>query len=358
MRGLLSVIILLTFGMSVSSKAAEPVHVGVASVLSGDLQNLGQNIVRTVETYQRHWARHPMRFSYEDSRISSADGLRAYQALINVKKVDVIIGGVSSNGTLAGSALINASRTATLLPVTGGTNVDRAGEYIFRIANSDLLNGVDQAELFKARNMLRVALFTEETEATADTAEPFRKRFAELGGTLVFDETFLPGSTDFRSHAVKILSLKPQAIFVPTQTGLALALFLKQLAEVGSFNGEVHTTFTAALNPDAKTIAGDLMRGLYYMAPKYAADSQRLKDFFARYREDHGQDPDIPFHTAATVDALDLLERYLDTTSRFDRVGFHDFLITKVKSYPGLLATFSLDKDGNSDVGFAPAQMQ
>lgn len=45
----------------------KPVRVGVASVLSGDLQVLGKNIVNTCETYKKHNLRHPIEFVYEDA---------------------------------------------------------------------------------------------------------------------------------------------------------------------------------------------------------------------------------------------------------------------------------------------------
>lgn len=341
---------------SVSAAADEAkLKVGVPTVLSGDFVNLGQNIQRTVETYQKHLLKHPVTFEFEDARISSQDGLRACQTLINAKRVFALIGAISSNGTAACAALVNSSHTVMLSPVTGGTSVDTAGEYIFRIANSDVLSGSQQAALFSSRSLDNIALLTEQTEHTEDVTQAFKKAFK---GKLVYDSSFGPGTTDFKSQIATILRAKPQAIFMATQTGVPLALFLQQLKSLGGFNGEIHTTFDAAINADAKKVAGDLLKGVHYMAPVFDQSNPKFVEFVKLYQADHKRDPDIPFQTAATVDALNMLQAYLDTTKTPTKEGFKDFLLDHVQKYTGLMGTYSFDKDGNSDMGFVPARIE
>jgi ABC-type branched-subunit amino acid transport system substrate-binding protein len=332
-----------------------PVKIGVPTVLSGDFANLGQNIVWTVETYKKHMLRHPLVFEFEDARISSQDGLQAYQTLINLKHVDVLIGATSSNGTVAGSALINSSHTVMLSPVTGGTSVDNAGEYIFRIGNSDLLSGVQEAELLLSKKLLNIALLTEQTEHTEDVIGAFKHKFS---GKLLYDDTFAPGTTDFKTQISLILRAKPQAIFMATQTGIPLALFLQQLKQLGGFKGEIHTTFDAAINADAKKMAGDLLKGIYYMAPVLEENNPLLQNFVQLYKSDHNQTPSILFHTAGTVDALNMLQDYLDHAKSFSKEDFKNYLLAHIRNYKGLMGNYSFDDQGNSDMGFRPARIE
>ncbi len=353
---ILCLVLFLFIALAGQLPAEEPtVKVGVATVLSGDFASLGQNIVRTIETYKKQRLRHPIEFVFEDARISSQDGLRAYQALINVEKVDLIIGANSSNATMASSALINSTKTVMLTPSTGGGHIDHAGEYIFRIGNSDVQNGIDQADLFIKKKYVKVALLTEQTEYTEDISQNFENHFKKLGGELVYHDAFAPGTTDFRSQASRILKAQPQALFVPTQTGLALALLLKQLDQLGGFKGEIHTTFVAAPNADARKVAGDLMKGVFYMDPAYDENNPELQKFIAHYREDHKKDPDIAFHTAGTIDALDMLQLYLDQHKTYNREGFKDFLLKQIKDYKGMKGTYSFDAEGNANLGFRSA---
>ena len=334
-----------------------PVKVGVATILSGDLGVLGRNIVDTAETYRRHYLRHNIKFIYEDARLSSADGLKAYQKLVNIDAVDVIIGGCSSNGTMAAKTLINSSHTPTITVVTGGRNVDQAGPYIFRIGNSDTLNGFQEAEAFINAGIKRVALLAEETEYTQDIAAVFVLRFKELGGSLVYNENFLPGTADFRSNITFIKAKAPGGIFMPTQTGTALGVFLKQWREQGGGEIPIHTTFVAAPNPDARRTAGNAIFGVYYMAPEYDRDSPELKKFFALYRADHGKDPEIPFHSAGTVDTLNMLQSFLDQNPIFAKEAFQQYLLTRIKGYHGLMGNYSFDAEGNADLGFQIARI-
>ncbi len=343
-------------GENQTRNAPPEVIVGVATVLSGDLSALGQNIVQTVETYRSCCLRHEIEFVFEDAKKSSSDGLAAYQSLIASKNVDVLLGGTTSNGTLAAKELINRSKTVLLTPLTGGSNIDQAGPYIFRLGNSDILNGKQQAELFIERQLTRVALFTEETEYTQDIAKSFRERFQQLGGDIVYDQVFLPDSNDFRSDIVRVKQAQPQALFMSTQSGLAFGLFVKQLRASGGLEfAEIHTNFLAAQNPDAMRVGGAAMNRVHFLKPSYDRASEKSREFFSRFAAEHGQAPTIAFHTAGTVDALDMLQQYLDTHPRFKREEFQRYLQEEIGNYRGLMGQFAFDSDGNSSLGFEPA---
>ena len=356
MKIALSIFVLLSLLLSPAlAETTQVVTVGIATVLTGDAAIIGSNIQKTVETYRRHRLRHPIKFIFEDARKSSSDGLTAYRKLINLDRVDVIIGATTSNGTLAGAALVNRSRTVLLTPLTGGLNIDRAGPYIFRVGNSDILNGYQQADLFLSRGFKNVALITEQTEYTTDIAEHFKRRFTEKGGQITLHEEFLPDSTDFRSLILKIKASKPQALFMSTQTGLAFGLFLKQFSQIAADQKiEIHTNFLSADNPDARQAAGDAIYGVHYMAPAYDRANPKLVQFVEEFKQDHGAEPSITFHTAGTVDSLDMLQAYLDGSSSFSREGFHDYLLKQIKNYQGLMGTYSFDSEGNADIGFTP----
>jgi len=344
----------LVFADSPSTKET---IVGVPTLLSGDWAGLGENIVNTIKTYEKFYLRHSIRFIYEDAKISGSDGLKAYQKLVNVDHVDVLIGATSSNGTMASASLINSSKTVMITPVTGGANVDNAGEWIFRLGNSDILNGKQQAERFLDNSIKRIALLTEETEYTLDIAKAFEIAFRNGGGEIAYSTTFQPATTDFRSQLGLLVRSKPDAMFIPTQTGSALALILTQLSQLGGFKGEIHTTFTAADNPDARALAKGKFSGMRYLAPAYNKESPRMKKFLGHYFAEYKREPLIPFHTAATVDALDLLQAYLDEGETYNREQFQVFLLDKVKNYRGLLGEFSLDEHGNANTGFVSAEI-
>ena len=129
---------------------SEPVKIGIATILSGDLAIVGDNARKSVEAYQALFPNPRMKLIFEDARLTSMEGLRAYEKLIKVDKVHLAIAACTSNGTMAASALFQSAKTPVVSVSTGGSNIDNAGEYVFRIGNSDSLNGVEQANYFAA----------------------------------------------------------------------------------------------------------------------------------------------------------------------------------------------------------------
>jgi branched-chain amino acid transport system substrate-binding protein len=356
----IAAIIAMRCRVASAQETHEPkVRIGVATILSGDLAVLGENARETIQTYQRHFMRHKIEFVFEDAKKSSLDGLRAFQSLINFEHVNLLIGPMTSNGIIAGAELINSTKTLLMTPSTGGSNIDHAGPFIFRIGNSDVRNGIQQAELFRARGLMKVGLLTEETEYTTDIASAFRKRFAEIGGSIVYDQTFLPDNNDFRSQIASLLNSKPQAIFVSTQTGQAFGVFVKQLRLAQpDMKFELHTNFIAASNPDAFTAAGTAIYGVYYMAPSYDHNNPELKKFLEFFKKDHGTEPPITFQAAGIVDSLNMLQSYLDKHPSFNSTEYQQWLLQNIKNYHGLMGEYSFDNEGNANIGFTEAKIE
>ncbi|MCB0333794.1 MAG: ABC transporter substrate-binding protein [Bdellovibrionales bacterium] len=334
------------------------VTVGLGAVLSGDMAIFGQGDLRAVQTYLDSYGRHNIKLVVEDARLTSAEGLRAYQKLINYDKVDVLIAAGTSNGIMAAKGLVNSSQTVTFMASTGGKNIDEAGPWMFRLGNSDTLNGVQQAQYFIEQGITRVALLTELTEYTTDISKAFRAEFLAHGGALVYDDSFLPNPTDFRSQVTAILHKSPQAVFMPTQTGTALGIFLKQLrTQETEGKIEVHTTMVAAPNPNAHEIAGKHLLGVYYMDPNYDSEGERYQEFLARYTNRFHAQPAAPFHAASVVETLELLQLYLDKYMTYDKQGFQKYLLTEVGNRCGYMGCYQIDAEGNSDLGFHLAKI-
>jgi branched-chain amino acid transport system substrate-binding protein len=336
----------------------ETVKVGLATGLSGDFAPFGQNLVDTIETYKKFYLRHPIDFIYEDAKKDSKDGLTAYQKLIKLDKVQVLIGGTTSNGTIAAAPLVNSTQTVMITPLTGGSNIDALGPFIFRIGNSDILNGTQQADIFIEKGFKNVALLTEETEYTTDIAKHFREKFKKLDGNLIYDRTFIPNDFDFRTQVIMIRVKKPDAVLVLSQTGLAFGMFVKTFKEMlPEPTSEIHSNFVAADNPDALKAAGENLYGVYYMSPEYDEKNPKLKKFIEQYKEMHGHYPNVMCNAMGTVDALDMLQNYLDTHETYKATEFREYLL-ETKNYHGLMGTYSFDKHGNSDLGFRLKQIQ
>lgn len=331
---------------------------GIATILTGDLSVVGDNIQKSVEAYRRLNPSMPLDVVFEDAKLSSIEGRNAYQALIHGHHVQVAIAACTSNGTVAAKGLFEANRVPVISVSTGGRSIDTAGPYIFRLGNSDSLNGSQQAGVLLDQGLKKAALLTEQTEYTEDVSSSFRRTFVERGGALVYDESFAPGTTDYRTMLAKIRNAKPNALVIPSQTGASLGLILNQWHTFSPhWRPEIFTTFVAGPNLEAHRIAGPQIVGIHYMDPSYARDNLRREQLFAKYRELYNTEPTIPFHTAGVADTLDLISEYVKTRGDFDEMGFRVFLLG-IKNYKGMLGELSFDAEGNTAVGFRLARIE
>lgn len=331
---------------------SEPIKIGVSTILTSDWAALGDNIVKSAQlavdevNVRGGINGRPLTLYVVDAGLDSKTGLSAAQKLVNVDGVKYIIGGTSSNGTLAAAPLVNESKVVYMTPVTGGKNVDEAGEYIFRVANGDQLAGRDLANAAMRLGFKKVALVTEVTEYTFDIQKSFAETYQ---GELVVNEEFQPGTTDFRTLVAKVKATSPDALVVLSQTGVAGAHFVKQSRDAG-VDAHLFTDFTFIANSNAKEIVGSF-DGVYYVDPAYAPESETTKAVFAAYEAKYGTQPFIPFHTASTYDSVMILAQAISEVGD-DSEKVHDWLLTNVQSYSGLMGTYSLDEHGNSDLGF------
>jgi branched-chain amino acid transport system substrate-binding protein len=333
--------------------SSEPIKIGVASLLTGDFAVVGENVVNTaklaVDQINKNGGIHgrPLELEVQDSKCDSKGGLDAVQKLVNADGIKYIIGGMCSNGTIAAAPIANTQHAVILTPVTGGKNVDEAGDYIFRIANSDILAGKDLADAMNKMGYKNVGVVAAVTEYTLDIKKSFEATVAQNGGAVVVSEEFQPGTTDYRTMVAKVKTKNPQALLILSQLGTDAAYFIKQSRET-NYNVPLFTDFTLATNGAVKEILGTL-DGIYFADPAY--DASNAKNFFAEYKQAYGIESPIPFHTASTYDGVMMLASALRAVGD-DSVKVQQYLSTQIKNYHGLMGTYSLDAQGNSDLGF------
>ena len=354
--GIVVLIVVVIFLSTSNNKTPTgPIKIGVSTMLTGDWAALGNNIVNAAKLAVTDINDsggingRKIELTIEDSGLDSKSGLSAAQKLIDVDGIRYVIGGTSSNGTMAAAPIANQSHSIYMTPVTGGSNIDNAGEYIFRTANSDLLAGHDLAEAALGLGYKKIVTITEVTEYTIDIDKSFEAIINGGNNPIVLSEQFQPGTTDFRTIVAKVRAVNPDAILVLSQTGTGGAYFIKQARQAG-ISAHILTDFTFIANGDTKKILSSF-EGIYFADPAYNVNSTTSKTFFARYKEKYATDSLIPFHAASTYDSIMMLADALRAVGDNSQ-KVHDWLLTNIKNWTGLMGTYSLDDKGNSNLGF------
>jgi branched-chain amino acid transport system substrate-binding protein len=359
------VVVIIVIGALVwagSKKNDEPktngqIKIGIITMQTGNLAFLGENVVNSARLAVEKLGRaQDVEFIIED--VGDLDGqgraaVTAAQKLINVDKVQFIIDGMSSNGTMAVAPIVNEAKVVMVTPLTGGQNVDESGEYVFRNGPSDILGGVIPAEDMSDKfGFKKVALITDNAEYTLDIVKHFKKAFT---GMIVSDQVVQPDGQDYRTDLAKIKAANPEAVFLNTATGVSARYIIKQARELG-INVPIFANFIA-YGPDLISIAGLAAEGVYIYDPEFNQSSLEVVGFLADYKKEFGFEPPIAFHTTGTYDDVKMGLEAIDAVG-YDGQKIHDYLLENIQNWKGYNGTVSFDAQGNSGTGFILKQIK
>lgn len=168
----------------------------------------------------------------EDGKCNGKDATNAAQKLVNVDKVQVIIGGFCSSESLAAVPVAAQGKVAIMSIGSSSPALTGVSPYFWRIFPSDASQGSLGAEQANKRGYKKVAFLQEQLDYPLGIYKAFDARFKELGGTTIKEE-FAPATTDFRTQLTKLKAQNPDALFIDGQASPATGRILKQLKDLG-----------------------------------------------------------------------------------------------------------------------------
>jgi branched-chain amino acid transport system substrate-binding protein len=152
-----------------------------------------------------------------DDRGDSAEASNAVSRLIDVEKAHAILGEVSSSLSLAGGRVAQRRKVVMVSPSSTNPKVTEVGDHIFRVCFLDPFQGKVMATY--ARNTLKmekVAILKDvKNDYSIGLADAFKTSFTALGGTIVVEQSYSAGDTDFSAQLTAIKGSPAQALYVP-----------------------------------------------------------------------------------------------------------------------------------------------
>jgi branched-chain amino acid transport system substrate-binding protein len=229
---------------------------------------------------------------YEDSQAIPKNAVTSIQKLINVDKVPAVAGDIVSATTLAMAPIAEKSHTVLIGISSSAPAITNAGEYIYRVWPSDLLEGSVLAE-FAAKNKFRkVCILFIQTDYGTGLRDAFKKTLEQKGGKVLLTQGYKQDETDFKAALLKVKSKKPDAVYIVGYYKDS-GLIMKQAREIG-----LKTQFfgaTAVESPKLIEIAGDAAEGLIYpiitdFDPEHPTPV--AKEFIENFKKKFGVAPD------------------------------------------------------------------
>jgi branched-chain amino acid transport system substrate-binding protein len=283
--------------------AAEPLRIGITTILSGPAADRGQS-----EQYGAQLALNqineaggvlgrPVEAFYADNACKPDIGVPATKRLIEQQHVPVIIGALCTPVTHAIEPVVQAAKIPLVIATSAGQDfVDRSGvggnDYLFKTIPSEVDIARGLIKFLAAKNIKSVAVVTEAGGFPQANAVAFAKAAQDAGMKVTAQETITPGTTDLAALFDKLKAGAPDELLV--MPGSSAGGFFKAY-EASGWKVPVSGRFdfaavTGAVSP-AFQAAGGLanVTGVAVFAP--IVGKPGVKDFVASYEAHYGLVP-------------------------------------------------------------------
>ncbi len=329
------------------------IKIGFIGPLTGDAAQYGESERKAVEIAVEEINAaggingRPIEIIFEDGKCDPQAGGTAAQKLVNIDKVKVIIGGACSGETLAAAEITEPAGVVLVSPSASSPKITTAGDFVFRTYPSDALAGkVAASYAYTKLGARKAALITELTDYAQGLREVYKNRFTELGGTVVADETYTTGETDFRTQIAKVKAAGPDVVYVVPQSPTPGITIFRQLRE----NKVTAHYTTAEVLLDRQVLKDNraVLEGLIGVesSPDYEANP-RAKAFRESHLAKFGTEPG-----AFAVNAYDATYLVAEAikASGLEAAKIRDWLYG-VKDYEGASGKLTMDANGDPILG-------
>ncbi len=221
MKNLLPLLLLLLSSLNISPCIADEkeIQVGVLASLSGNWQEIGQNIVQGITlaeedlNTQDGGLEKSIKFNIQDTdeEKSGTKVVSAYRFL-RTQGIKLFIGPTGVPGTLALSPIAKNDDMVLMAPTSTNSFYLQSDKF-FNAGGDNYVTTKAIAQLAYEDGMREMAIFGSLQPWESDQADIFEKEFSAMGGKITFKVSPPADQTDLRIEALKMIRSKPQGIF-------------------------------------------------------------------------------------------------------------------------------------------------
>jgi len=149
--------------------------------------------------------------------VSGAQAVSAYKQLRTDKDIHYFIGPTWAPAGLALAPIVAQEKDIVMMsPSLGAPEFHKAGENIFNSRGTDEVASRMAARYAFKKGFKRAAIFSSQQPWETAQADFFEDEFTKLGGSLVMRVEPLPTVSDVGTEALRIVSKKPDVVFIST----------------------------------------------------------------------------------------------------------------------------------------------
>ncbi len=284
-----------------------------------------------------------LKFIFEDDAGTADGAVKAFNTLIDIEGVSVILGPASSSATEAAFPIAKENQVVAISPTAGARGLTAISDFVFRIPlTSDVVVSKGIKVTHTKLGYQRVVTMYDETDLfSTDRDATLQEAFTARGVEVLTTETFESGDTDFSAQLTRIQALNPDTIFVSAlppekpgiliqahQLGISVPFIVSSLTDV-----EVEAAGAAA--EGAITFTGWLPTD----------DTPGNQAFVKNYSATFGMEPNA--FAASSYAAVYILAEAIKNAQSTDSIAIRDAL-TAIRDFDTVLGKFSFDANGDA----------
>jgi branched-chain amino acid transport system substrate-binding protein len=295
LRAIFAAVALLSLSrMSVS--AAEPIKVGFSMAMTGGVAQNGKQLLIALQLWRDDvnakggLLGRPVELVYYDDQSNPANVPGIYTKLINVDKVDLLLGPYATNMVAAAMPVImeNNKLTIGMLAVSVNRHFHYPKYFSMLSLGPDGVRAFSKGFFDLAAEQRpkpqTVAMLSADAEFARTSADGARENATADGFKIIYDKSYPPATTDFAPTVRAIQAVNPDIVFVaaypPDTVGIVRAAH-----EIGLKPKMFGGTMIGLLVTPIKTQLGPIMDGLVIMesfVPSFSFPG--VADVLKRYR--------------------------------------------------------------------------
>jgi branched-chain amino acid transport system substrate-binding protein len=333
----------------------QPVRIGAVLTLSGSGEEIGKLCRRGfelgAEAANRETKGRKIEVVYEDSKTQGADGLTAFNKLVNTDGVKLTV----VQSTVVASAVAPTAEQGKVLMI--GTNSVQKGlakgkNYIIRFY-PDAESSADTVAGYVKSRYKRLAVFYLQNVYGQAAFQAVSQKFPGEGRQIVFSEPVAPDASDLRTLISKMLTTKPDVIFTPVYGSVSTAL-VRQIREQNPtipIIGDVPLANPTVYKPlgaagEGMVLPATPMDGGIARTP---LQEQFIRDYVAKFGDNPSSSVAIHYDIARLIsDAVANTDGSPEAVRKY---------ILAQQNYNGLVAGLRFDQDGESLMELIPLRV-
>jgi branched-chain amino acid transport system substrate-binding protein len=322
----------------VQAQSGPPIRVGFSSAMTGPSAITGEGVKWAAQMLADEYNAkggimgRKIEVYFGDNAGTPGEAVSAVRRLVDVDKVDVIVGQTHSGACLGALPIVKELQVPMVIEACSNPKIREligktVNEWAFRVNPDDIMLA-NQFAKYIAQSTKTVSIFAQNDDFGRGAAAAYDAAFKKTGIKLVSTEFFDRGQADYRPVLTRVKRANPEAVLLVMLASEG-SVFMRQFREVGLTQklyarGSMATVEFLHQVKDSPSIADGLVEATYWTP---ALDPAWEKQWLERWKVPvrvHGSLAAIAFRYALAP----AIEQAIKKTGKADRKAIRDALET------------------------------